>query len=68
MLRNITICLGLAASLIGCQPPVGKDEYRRDTNLRDQTLKDCANGTHASARECANAQDVRDLDDLKRSL
>ena len=67
MLRAIVVSITLVG-LIGCKPPTGKDEYRRNSDLRNQTLRDCANGTHPSSRECVNAQDVKDLDDLNRSL
>ena len=68
MLRTIVASAIVASALVGCKQPTGKDEYRRDTNLRNETLRNCANGTHLSSRECTNAQDVKDLDDLKRSL
>jgi hypothetical protein len=67
MLRTIVASAILASALVGCKQPTGKDEYRRDTNLRNETLRNCANGTHLSSREYKCAR-CKDLDDLKRSL
>ncbi|SEJ81105.1 hypothetical protein SAMN05518849_11465 [Sphingobium sp. AP50] len=60
----------VAATLLlaACQKPVGKDALREDQDLRNQVLRDCADGTHINSQECSNAKAVDNADKLERSL
>lgn len=61
----LPICLLAAA----CQPPSrGKDYLKKHPEELSNVSVACADGSHRNPQECANAEDIRILNQKLRSL